>query len=156
MKHNTKDGWEFVTEDEKEQSPDPNRLRPRIVVPDKEHFDQIMRCMYDSRRCGNCGFFLLRQGQELVHQGKIILEAVHDHNHNAQWYGNQNQYGLCDQWEGHLASALGPIRIPRSFLDSSVSYEEKDQSVECPYYKPRGKGMRSLRHYVGKRRNYEE
>jgi hypothetical protein len=154
MSYKLPDGWEIANEEDVQRKPDPDR--PRIVIPNPEEYEKTLLQMHDHRRCGNCEFFLLRQGQDEIRQQQVMPQAMTEYKHNIQWYGNLGQYGLCDQWDGHMTSALAPITIPRHFIDSSASYEEQDSSVECPYYKKRSKGLRSLRHYAGKIRNWEE
>jgi hypothetical protein len=154
MSYRTKDGWDIVSKEEAQASPDPDR--PRVVVPDPEQYEAMLKQLTDPRRCGNCEHFLHRLGQEEIKKQKVIPTAIHEHHHNVQWFGNQQQFGLCEQWEGHMTSAIGPITIPKHFVDSNCTYEDQDTSVECPYYRQKGKGLRSIRHYVGKARNWEE
>jgi len=155
MAYTTPDGWQITTRDEALEQGD-SLDRPRLVVPNAEEYEKTLHQLTDPRCCGMCDHFLHRMGQEQLREERVIPRAVREHQHNIAWYGNQQLYGLCDQWDGHITSAVGPINIPRHFLDSSVAYEERDRPVECPAYKPRGKGLRSLQHYVGKRRNWEE
>lgn len=154
MSFRTQDGWDITTKEEALACPDPDR--PRIVIPDMAQYEETLRMITDDRCCGRCEHFLLRMGQQQLREEKVIPRAIHEHDHNVQWYGNQNQFGLCEQWDGHMTSAIGPITIPQHFLDSSVPYYDRDKPVECPAYDQRGRGLRSVRHYVGKARNYEE
>ena len=153
MSFQTLDGWELMTAEEAKES-DPER--PRIVLPTEEEYEAAVRQYKDPRCCGMCQHFLLRMGQAEIEGQKVIPMALHEYGHNAQWYGNTKQYGLCEQWDGFMTSAVGPIHVPRHFIDSSAPYTERDMPVECPAFKPRGRGLRSVRHYVGKARNYEE
>jgi hypothetical protein len=154
MSFRTDDGWDLVTAEEAEEAGDP--VRPRVVIPTEEQYEEALRQYKDPRCCGFCEHFLLRMGQAELESQRVIPTAVQEYDHSLQWYGNQKQFGLCDQWDGHMTSAMGPITIPKHFLDSTAPYETRDKPVECPAYKQRSKGLRSIRHYVGKARNYEE
>jgi hypothetical protein len=144
-----------MTADEAQEQGDPND-HPRVVLPTEEEYEAAIKQYTDPRCCGLCEHFLLRMGQAEIKKQNIIPMALREYKHNLQWYGNTGQFGLCDQWEGHMTSAMGPITIPKHFLDTSLPHGERDQPVECPAYKQRAKGLRSLRHYAGKARNYEE
>jgi hypothetical protein len=129
----------IVTKEEADRTPNPNHAR--IVVPDKDEYDKIMKLINDPRRCGLCEHFRLRQGQMALKEQQTIPMAIHEYDHNIQWYGDLSKYGLCAKWEGHLVHCIAPARIPNQFLDSSIPYNERDRAVECPSFTPRRRGV---------------
>lgn len=146
-----------VTEAEREKNPYAEEAR--IVVPDEETQEAVLKRIHKLHICGHCKFFDLRMGQEEFVSRQKIFELAYDSlQHDPAWYGRPDMYGACHQWDGHMPHQFAPITIPSQFLDSSLGYDQRDQPVECPRFserKHRGEVAMSRVHYVGKRRNFE-
>lgn len=149
-------GTEVITEEQRERDPLPKDVR--IVVPDEKTQEAVLKRIHKKQVCGECAHFDLRMGQEeYVNREGVFLHAYYALEHDPAWYGRTDMYGACHQWDGHMPHAMAPIMIPSQFTDSSLPYEQRDQPIECPYYRKRKHKdvMGSRLHYVGKRRNYE-
>lgn len=141
---------------------DPHRDGPRLVLADE---DAIAR-FRSSRVCGECAHFLHRRGQEeAARQG--TFKALFDreqHNHSASWYGDLTMFGLCDCYDGHMAHALAPCKVPAHFFDSSLLEPDpvtngpkpnKDAPVDCPHYRKGDSFVRQLKVYQGGGKTYD-
>ena len=132
---------------------------PRVVVPKSEETDRLMEEARNGYICGHCRHVRLREGQEQF-KDERLFEQLFDklsYGHNKDWYGRTDMFALCGYWDGHMVHLMSPRRIPRHFLDSSCTYANKDESVQCPRWEPKGAGgTRGTPHYIGKRRNNEE
>lgn len=145
----------IISQEEAEKDPHPKQAR--IVVPTKEQAEAILERIHRGNRCGECAHFDRAQGQEELKNQEVFEMCFNALEHDPAWYGRMDLFGLCDQWEGHMTSAISPCTVPNQFLDSDITYYERDQPVDCPYFKKKlDVGGGSRRHYVGKRRNYEE
>jgi len=148
---------DVVTEEERAKNP--YSKEARIVVPDEATQEAVLKRIRKLHVCGHCKFFDLPMGQqEFVRDQQVFLTAFDSLQHDPAWYGRPDMFGACHQWEGHMTHSHAPITIPSQFLDSSLEYSQRDQPVECPYFKERkhvGEVATSRMHYVGKRRNFE-
>lgn len=139
-----------------EAARDPLPRDARVVVPTGSDAEQIVERARQNQRCGMCRHFRLRQGQEEFRDQQLFERLFSEMEHDPLWYGRTDLFGLCARWDGHMVHAFAPRRIARHFLDSSVTYANKDESVECPDWDSAGVGQRGTPSFAGKRRNYEE
>lgn len=154
---------EVVTTDEAASSSyDPKVDGPRVVLADEE---AVARFRSD-KICGQCAHFLHRRGQEeAAKQGLFkTLFDKQELGHDPAWYGSPGMFGLCEEWEGHLAHALAPCKIPKHFLDSTLMAPDpitggpkadKDHPVNCPHYRESGQFRRQLKVYMGGGSSYD-
>jgi hypothetical protein len=145
-----------VTQEEAEANPDPQHMR--IVIPKGSEAERVYADAIKGKVCGHCRHFRLREGQEEFRDQKLF-ETLFDKlamNHNQEWYGRLDIFGLCAYWDGHMTNAYAPRRVPKHFVSSNCTYLDKDEATECPQWEERGTGQASTPHYAGKKRNYEE
>jgi len=144
----------IISKEEAERDPHPKQAR--IVVPTKEQVDAILERIHRGNRCGECQFFDHAQGQAELKKQEVFETAFGALEHDPAWYGRTDIYGLCDQWEGHMTTSISPCVVPNQFLDATIPYNCRDNPVDCPHFKKKTGSGGSRKHYVGKRRNYEE
>lgn len=154
----------IVTESEARSDPfDPKKHQgPRIVHPD----DDFVQAYREGQMCGNCAKFRLRAGQEAILKSKLweSLFSKEEFRHKPEWYQNPHEYGLCDEYDGHLTSARAPCMIPRHLLDSAVAgydpvtkmpHPRKDEPTKCPHYRKSGSFRRQLKVFQGGGNSYD-
>lgn len=125
---------DVVTKDYALENPLGRANDARIVVPTEADLDRYTKA--SGRICGNCEHFNYRLGQqEYVGEQQVFQVAFQELEHDPNWYGRTDSFGGCEQWDGHMCSWATPITIPRHLLDSEVSYAEKDEMRECPYFR---------------------
>jgi hypothetical protein len=150
--------WNAPVVSEEEARNNPNPQRPRVVVPSGSDAERLLRAAQEGRICGHCKYCRLREGQELF-KDEQLFEQLFDklaYNHNQEWYGRTDLFAICKKWDSHMVHLYAPARIPKHFLSSNCDVNDRDESVECPHWEPKGSGMSGGLHYVGKRRNHEE
>jgi hypothetical protein len=144
---------------EEERAKNPYAEEARIVVPDEETQEAVLKRIKKLHICGHCRHFDLRMGQEeFVSRQEVFKMAYNSLEHDPAWYGRTDMYGACHEWDGHMVHQFAPITIPSHFLNSDLPFDQRDQPVECPYFveKKHARDVATSRlHYVGKRRNYE-
>jgi hypothetical protein len=150
----------IVSEAEARANPNPDHVR--MVVPEGSDAEKIWKAAVNGRVCGVCRHFRLRQGQQLFEDEGTFLEMFDklSLNHNMDWYGGPAMLkyaGICAYWgEQHMVFTMSPSRVNRKYVFSDTTYENQDESVECPHWEEGGVGQRGQPHFIGKRRNYEE
>lgn len=125
-----------VLESEKHKLPE---RAAKIVVPDER--TDLLEILRPKRFCIECRHFSLRKGQLEIKEQEVF-EQLFDKlafNHDPAWYGRTDLFGLCRACDGLMVHAYAGARIPRDRVDPGASYEDKDKTVECPHYDPRGK-----------------
>lgn len=144
-----------VTQEQAERDPDPKQAR--IVVPTEAEQEYYLSRAHNDKRCGDCKSFLWSQGQMELKEQKVFERCFEELAHDPAWYGRTDLFGLCSQIDGHMCAVMTPATIPLQYIDSDAPYEVRDTPQECPHFERKKKGaLQSQKHYVGKRRNYEE
>lgn len=131
----------------------------RVVMPTEEEAKKLIEQFSgnNGRLCGHCRNFNLQLGQEeYVREQHVFELAFNELQHDPAWYGRTDMFGACAAYDGHMAHAFSPCKVPRHYYDSSVPYAGKDEPTDCVDFAPRQAGVRSSRmHFIGMRRTYE-
>lgn len=150
--------WDVPVVLEKDAKLDPYPKDARVVIPEGSEAERIYKDALNNKVCGFCTHCRLKEGQEMF-KDQQLFEELFDRlslGHNRDWYGRLDMFAMCAKWDGHMVHLMAPARIPKYFLHSDCTYDDKDESTACPDWAERGKGVRGTPHYVGKQRNYEE
>ena len=143
----------YITQEEWEQNKDKYRDQALIVIPDSAEGEELLKRIHSDRRCGECRFFSLRDGQQEIYDTKFILELIKEREMGTLAKAhNWNGFGVCHHWSGssgdyHITHAFTAARINRWKVEGSkTAYDHRDDSVECPAWeRQRGKNIQSFK-----------